>query len=148
MFEGGHRVVSMISHPRSLPRGEVREQFVTGCDWMPTLCELTGATPPNRRLDGKSMVPILHSATAASEHSWFHWQLGKQWAVREGDWKLIGNPIDSSHKAPITPADKLFLSNLSRDVSEMTNLAQENPQVVARLSSLHEKWQRDVKDRS
>ena len=51
-------------------------------------------------------------------------------------------------KDAITAADKLFLSNLSRDVSEMANLAQANPQVVARLSSLHEKWQLDVKDRS
>ncbi|HEY2586328.1 MAG TPA: sulfatase-like hydrolase/transferase [Tepidisphaeraceae bacterium] len=148
MFEGGHRVVSMISHSRALPRGVVREQFVTGCDWLPTICELTGAAPPNRRLDGKSMLPILRSEAAPSQHPWFHWQLGKQWAVREGDWKLIGNPVDSSHKAPITPADKLFLSNLSRDVSEMTNLAHENPEAVARLSSLHEKWLADVKDRS
>jgi arylsulfatase A-like enzyme len=77
-----------------------------------------------------------------------HWQLGNQWAVREGPWKLIGNPRDTSEKAPITAADKLFLSNLETDVSEMTNLAKEHPDIVARLSTLHDEWVEDMKDRS
>lgn len=148
MFEGGHRVVSMISHPGVLPQGVVRNQFVTGCDWMPTIAELTGAKLPQRRLDGKSMMPVLQSATAPTQHAWFHWQLGKQWAVREGDWKLIGNPVDSSHKAPITAADKLFLCNLAQDISEMKNLAAEHPEVVRHLSELHEKWMENVRDRA
>lgn len=148
MFEGGHRVVGLISHPSALPQGVVRDQFVTGCDWMPTISELTGSWLPKRRLDGKSMLPVLHSATAPTQHAWFHWQLGKQWAVREGDWKLIGNAVDSSHKAPITAADKLFLSNLAQDVSEMKNLAADHPEIVRHLSELHEKWMEDVKDRA
>jgi arylsulfatase A-like enzyme len=148
MFEGGHRMVSMISYPGVLPQGVVRDQFVTGCDWLPTIAELTGAPLPKRRLDGKSMAPILHSGTAPAQHSWFHWQLGKQWAVREGDWKLIGNPVDSSHKAPLAADDKLFLSNLAQDVSEMKNLAHDHPEIVQRLSALHEEWIADVKDRS
>lgn len=148
MFEGGIRVVSMLSWPGTLPQGVVRDQFVTGCDWMPTLCELTGAPLPPRRLDGRSMVPVLHSATAPSQHPVFHWQLYKQWAVREGNWKLIGNPRDTSNKAPITPADRLFLSNMETDVGEMTNLAAQHPDIVARLSSLHRQWLVDVKDHS
>ena len=148
LFEGGIRVVSMISWPGTLPRGVVREQFVTGCDWLPSICELTGAALPHRRIDGKSLLSIVHSATATTLHPVFHWQLGNQWAVREGDWKLIGNPNDTSHKAPIIPADKLFLSDLGKDVSEMTNLAAAHPDVVRRLTVSHEKWVNDVKDRS
>ncbi|HSU66749.1 MAG TPA: sulfatase-like hydrolase/transferase [Tepidisphaeraceae bacterium] len=148
MFEGGIRVVSMVSWPGALPKGAVREQFVSGCDWLPTLAELTGAKLPRRRLDGKSMVPIIQSATASTRHPTFCWELGKQWAVREGNWKLVGNPADTSHKAPLGPDDKLFLSNFDKDVSEMTNLAKDHPDVVARLTALHEKWVEDVKDRS
>lgn len=148
MFEGGVRVVSMISWPGKLPQGQVRDQFVTGCDWMPTLCELTGAPLPKRRLDGRSLLPIVHSATAPTQHPVFHWQLNKQWAVREGNWKLIGNPIDTSHKAPITKADQLFLSNLEQDIGQMTNLASQHPDIVARLKSMHEQWLVDVQDKS
>jgi len=148
LFEGGIRVVSMISWPSTLPQGIVRDQFVSGCDWLPTICELTGAALPRRRIDGKSMLPIIHLPEARTQHPTFHWQLANQWAVREGDWKLIGNPNDTSHKAPITAADKLFLSDLRRDVSEMTNLAAQHPDIVNRLESLHQEWVRDVKDRS
>jgi arylsulfatase A len=148
MFEGGIRVVSMISWPGALPHGAVRTQLVSGCDWLPTMAELTGADLPKRRLDGKSMLPVIRSADAPTQHSVRHWQLGDQWAVREGSWKLIGNPRDTSEKAPITAADKLFLSNLDVDVTEMKNLAGEHPDIVARLSRLHDDWVEDVNDRS
>ena len=72
----------------------------------------------------------------------FYWQLGRggnaQWVVRQGDWKLLGNPKDRSEKAPITKEDKLFLVNLAEDISEMTNLAPKHPEVVARLKKIQE----------
>ena len=145
MFEGGIRVVGMISHPGSLPAGVVSDQFVTGCDWMPTLAEMTGATLPKRRIDGKSIIPVLKS-NAPSPHETWGWQLGQQWAVREGTWKLIGNPKDTSNKAPVN--GKYFLSDLSKDVSEMRDLSQEEPERVKRMIALHEQWVKDVKDRA
>jgi arylsulfatase A-like enzyme len=78
----------------------------------------------------------------------FHWQSGgKQWAVRDGDWKLIGNPRDTSNKAPITANDKLFLSNLKVDHSEMKNIADQHPEIVDRLKKSHDAWAREVSGR-
>lgn len=149
LFEGGIRVVSMASWPGMLPQGAVRDQFVTGCDWMPTLCELAGAPLPQRRIDGKNMLSILQSPTAPTQHPVFHWQLDNQWAVRQGNWKLIGNPKDTSRNEPLPEADKkLFLSDLAKDVGEKTNLAQAHPEMVQQLSALHEGWREDVKDRA
>lgn len=148
MFEGGFRVVSMISWPGVLPQGTVRDQLVTGCDWMPTISELTSVPVPRRRIDGKSMLPVIHSPTARTQHQTFCWQLGDQWAAREGNWKLIGNPRDTSHKAPIPKDTKLWLSDLDRDIGEMTNFAADHPDIVRRLTALHEQWAHDVKDRS
>ena len=148
LFEGGIRVVSMLRWPGTIPKGVVRDQLITGCDWLPTICELTGAPLPKRRIDGKCMLPVIHSPAAATQHPTFFWQLGDQWSVRDGNWKLIGNPRDTSRKAPITPADKLFLSDLARDVTEMTNLAPQHPDIVKRLTGMHLRWVEDVKDRS
>ena len=54
-----------------------------------------------------------------SPHKSFYWQLGNQWAVREGAWKLLGNPRTTPIGHPLkTP--KIFLANL--EVSEMDNL--------------------------
>jgi len=148
MFEGGIRVVSMINYPDVIPPGAVRDQLVTGCDWVPTICELTGATLPKKKLDGKSMMPVIKSAEAPTQHPTFCWQLGNQWAAREGNWKLIGNPRDTSNKGPITPNDRLFLSDLGKDVSEMKNLAEAHPDIVKRLEAQHDRWLADVRDRS
>ena len=77
-------------------------------------------------------------------HTVLHWQIGRgnnpRWAVREGDWKLIGNPNDTSKKAALTAKDKLFLVNLRESVSEMKNLAETNPDIVQRLKKLHDDW--------
>jgi arylsulfatase A len=146
LFEGGMHVVGMISHPGTLPANQVRDQFVTGCDWMPTLAELTGVELPKRKLDGKGITSILKSSDATSPHESWHWQLGQQWAVRDGTWKLIGNPRDTSNKAPV--AGKYFLSDLSKDVSEMVDVSAKEPERLKRMIVMHERWVVDVKDRS
>ena len=144
MFEGGIRIPAAISWPGHLPEGEVRDQLGHGCDWLPTIADLCGVPLPDTHLDGLSLRPILTSASAPTPHDAVHWQVGTgpkaQWAVRQGDWKLIGNPKDSSDKAPITNDDKLFLVNLAEDIGEMTNVAADHPDVVKRLQGLHNEW--------
>jgi arylsulfatase A len=148
LFEGGIRVPAIISWKSKLPRGVVRDQFATACDWMPTIAELTNVEKPKRKLDGHSLVPVIKSVNAKTAHAMFHWQSGgKQWAVRDGDWKLIGNPRDTSNKAPITANDKLFLSNLKVDHSEMKNIADQHPEIVDRLKKSHDAWAREVSGR-
>lgn len=145
LFEGGIRVPAIVSYSPLVPKGTVRKQFVTGVDWLPTVLEVAGVAMPAGKFDGNSVVPILKSSEAQSHHNEYHWQLEKQWAVRDGGWKLIGNPRDTSHKAPIGPGDELFLSDLDQDVTEMHNLAGKHPDKVGRMVALHEGWLRDVK---
>lgn len=150
LFEGGIRVPAVISWPGKLPEGAVRDQMATACDWLPTIAELCDVPLPDRRLDGRSIVDVINSDDASSPHQQFHWESGrgqhggKQWAVRDGDWKLIGNPIDTSNKAKITEHDTFFLSNLKQDVSEMTNLASQHPDIVDRLRAARESWLREL----
>lgn len=144
LFEGGIRLPAIVSWPGHLPQGEVRDQLVHACDWMPTVAELTGAKLLQPDIDGRSLVPVLRSATAPSPHPVVHWHVGggpkAQWAVREGAWKLIGNAQDTSGGV-LTPADKeLFLANLESDPSERENQATAHPEVVGRLRRLHEEW--------
>jgi len=149
LFEGGIRVPAIISWPGHLPEGKVRNQLATGCDWFPTVAELCGIPKPKHTIDGKSLVEVLKSKTAPSPHEFFHWQTGRgrraQWAVREGEWKLIGNPRDTSNTAPITKDDRLFLVNLKKDIGERNNLADEHPETLERLKKRHEQWLREMK---
>lgn len=144
MFEGGIRVPAIISWPGHLPAGAVRTQLGTGTDWFPTVLELCKIPLPDRKLDGKSLVPVIRSEKAPSPHGYYHWQLRNQWAVREGDWKLIGNPVDTSHKGKLGDEDKLFLVNLKEDVSETRNVGLQHPAIVQRLSQIHENWVKQI----
>ncbi len=143
LFEGGIRVPSVVSWPGGLPKGEVRDQMVTGCDWLPTLAALAGVSPGSAHLDGKDLSAVLRSGAAASPHDEFFWQMGNgknaQWAVRQGDWKLLGNCRDTSQRGSLSPSDKeLFLVNLKSDPGEMTNVAKEHPELVETLKKIRD----------
>ncbi len=140
LFEGGIRVPSVVSWPGTLPEGERRTQVVHGCDWLPTIAALCGVDLMEKDIDGKNIAEVIKSKDAKSPHDVLHWTIGNSWAVRRGDWKLIGNPRDTSNKGPIGKDDRLFLVNLAEDISEMKNLTKQNPQVVAELKKLHEEW--------
>ena len=73
----------------------------------------------------------------------FHWQVvvaSNQWAVREGPWKLIGNPFDTSHATHVKLEETRFLIHLSDDPSESQNLAAQFPDKVKELEKAHFNW--------
>ncbi len=141
LFEGGIRVPAAISWPGNIPSGEVRDQLAVNADWMPTLAELCGIELNTTEMDGKSLLPIIDNANMETLHSdGYGWAFHKMWVVRKGNWKLLGNPEDTSHKAPLTNDDKLFLVNMETDPGEMTNLAKSNPEKVIELKKQYEEW--------
>ncbi len=146
LFEGGIRVPAIISWPGTLAEGELRHQVAHSCDWLPTLAELAGVKLPKVKMDGKSLVKVLKNENLATPHEVLHWQMGRggraQWAVRVGEWKLIGNARDTSRgdRAPLTAKDKLFLANIDQDPTESVNLAAKNDAIVQRLLKLHKEW--------
>ena len=148
LFEGGIRVPAIISWPGTLPSNVVRHQLATACDWFPTVAHLAGIPLGSQHVDGRNIQPVISSNDAASPHEVFHWQTGggpnAAWAVRRQQWKLLGNPRDTSNKAPLTKSDKLFLVNLNTDPGEMNNLAAKHPELVAELLKLHHDWYANV----
>jgi arylsulfatase A-like enzyme len=147
-FEGGIRVPSIVSMPGTVPEGGVRSQMVTGCDWLPTIAEFCDVSLPETKLDGKSIYEVIRSPEAPEPHGSFYWQLSRgpeaQWAVREGNWKLLGNPRDPTNRVSLSEEDKFFLVNLAEDISERKNLAVDQPEVLKRLIALSEKYREDL----
>lgn len=149
LFEGGIRVPAIISWPGKIAEDEERSVLAHSCDWVPTVAELYNVPLDFTTIDGKSLVPVLRSAEAKTPHDIVHWIVGRnpdsaQWAVRQSEWKLIGNPRDTSQKSKLTDADALFLANLATAPDEMTNLANQHPDVVDELRILHESWLKDL----
>ena len=140
-YEGGLRVPAIISFPRGLPRGEVRDQAITAMDWYPTILDLCGVdVPKGVKLDGHSVLPLIRDAKAPTPYKVMHWQWANKWAVREGDWKLIGINRKRNDKINVL----MTLGNLADAKPEEKNYAKQKPDIVRRLRALHEAWAREV----
>ena len=140
LFEGGVRVPAMISWPGKLPAGQVRGAMASSMDWLPTLLELCDL-PPAADIDGVSLAALLRDADTPAPERPLHWQTGERWAVREGNWKLLHRPRDTSIPRSEPQLDvESFLVDLTQDPGERTNIAADHPDVVARLRSRHEAW--------
>ena len=146
VFEGGIRVPSVVRYPKEFPKGKTRQQFMTSCDWFPTLCEMCQVELPACKLDGVSLVKVLKEDAPQPRES-FYWQMGSgknpQWAIREGGWKLIGNPRDTTlpQSKQVNSGkmkEKLFLVNLDQDPGEQTNLVETLPKKVKMLMELRD----------
>ncbi|MEK6233383.1 MAG: sulfatase-like hydrolase/transferase, partial [Planctomycetales bacterium] len=127
-LEGGLRVPAIISYPAGLPSGIVRDQAITAADWYPTILDLCSVKPPAVKLDGASLLPIIKSEKTPSHHRVLHWQWQTRWACREGDRKLI-----QKGKRP-------QLVNVADEQPEAKDYASEKPEIVKRLTHLHEQW--------
>ena len=128
VLEGGIRVPAMISWPGKIPQGEVRDQLGAYCDWFPTILDLCGIEQPEHKIYGKTLLPIIRSADAPTQHAIFNCQLGKQWVVREGDWKLCKTK------------NEFGLFNIAKDPAESKNLIKKNTEIVERLKVHREDW--------
>ena len=147
VFEGGVRVPAFVSWPGHIPADAVRTQFAANIDWFPTLAEYCKLSLPARKIDGQSLVKVISSEKQQSPHPEFFWQAqgtkeNPQWAVREGEWKLLHSPVTS--KPEELNGEKLMLINMKTDSAETTNLAEKHPDVVRRLQLKHDNWIKEV----
>ncbi len=127
LYEGGIRVPAFISWPGHLPAGEVRDQMVHACDWLPTIARLCEIDSPKHRLDGKDISATIKD-NAVSPHSTLHWESGGQQSARRGPWKLHGIK------------NKFALYNLDDNPGETNDVASTHPQVFEELKSSLQKW--------
>jgi len=134
LFEGGIRVPAMISFPKLIPKGAVRQQMCSSLDWAPTLLDLCQIKYDAAKFDGKSIKPVLLE-NAATPHEHLVWLDGKQSAVRMDKWKLVKNGQDSSGQG--TPKDKgICLYDLSKDPGEKNDLSMKHPDIVLKMRDL------------
>ncbi len=129
-LEGGLRVPAIIAYPAVLPAGEVRDQAIIAADWYPTILELCGVRQPNVKLDGASVLPLIEDPKRPTHHKELHWMWHVGWAVRVGDWKLIGSRDQPK-----------MLVNLAEKEPEATNHLEAKPEVAKSLHARHREWQ-------
>ncbi len=128
-YEGGVHVPFIVSWPGRLSKGGACAVPVVSFDILPTALAAAGIDPPKDRiLDGKNILPALEGKTGKLHES-VCWNSGDgDWAIRYGDWKLVGIK------------DSVELFNLKDDLSETTDLAGKHPEKVRQLKKIYNAW--------
>ncbi len=160
--EAAMRVPCIMWWPGKIPPGTVCSEVVTTMDLLPTFEKLShGAKPPassvaetqgeaNRVIDGKDIWPLIaNEAEAKSPHeAFYYYYMDQLQAVRSGKWKLY-LALDQKRTSPVryVSAPEIELYDLVDDLAETNNVAQEYPEVVARLQELAERAREDLGDR-
>jgi arylsulfatase A-like enzyme len=136
VYEGGVRVPFVVSWPGRLPSGKDYAHPVSSLDVFATALACAGVPMPvNRPYDGVNLVPYLADEVTGAPHHRLFWRTGgdQQWALREGNWKLV--------RLPNKP-DELY--DLAQDIGEARNLAPEKPEVVRQLAAALEAWNKEL----
>jgi len=88
MMEGGARVPLIANWKGVTPGGRVLKDLVDFSDVLPTFAEVAGAKMPGKVMyDGRSFAPQLRGRKG-NPRGWIFVQLGRNWYVREDEWKL------------------------------------------------------------
>ena len=115
-----------------LPAGETYNDPVIQLDILPTALAAAGApASEDAKLDGVDLLPYLTGKETGPPHETLYWRFGDQWAVRHGDWKLVGGGGGDL-------AGELY--NIAKDKAESENLAGESHEKVTELKSLWDQW--------
>ncbi len=128
LYEGGIRVPAIVRLPGVVTAGSLTAAPATGMDFFTTIATLCGApVPTDRAIDGVDLGPLLCGGPAPTARP-LYWALphrdGKEFAYREGDWKLILNAAQ----------EPIELYDLSRDPIELNDRFATEPARVAALT--------------
>ena len=128
LYEGGIRVPTLARWPGRIKAGSVSHHAWAFWDFLPTACELAGATVP-KNIDGLSFLPALLGKPQKT-HEYLYWEFherGFNQAIRMGDWKGVRRRGRSG---------KTELYDLSKDLGETKNIAADHPDVVRKIEAL------------
>jgi arylsulfatase A len=141
-YEGGFREPCLVRWKGRIAAGSATDRVTGFEDWLPTLLELIGAkekTPSE--LDGLSFAPTLLGQKQEPRSFLYRESpgYGGQQCVRAGNWKALRRNLNPGPKSKDQKPGEIELFDLATDPAETTNVADKNPEIVARLRTVMEK---------
>ena len=134
LWEGGIRIPVIMRLPGVIPASATSEMPAIAMDLTATILSVAGMRDEAASLDGNNLLPLLGEEESGLSRQLYwradHYDFGKQRAIRDGRWKYIEH--DSTQ----------FLFDLDTDESERNNRFSEQPDIVNRLRTDLDAWER------
>lgn len=131
MREGGIRIPFALSWKGKINPGSTFHEPVCAFDILPTVLSFQNQLQTGLNgLSGVDLLPFINGEKSGSPHAALYWRQNKQWAMREGNWKLI-KPKGQ---------DEMDLYNLSVDKEEQNNVASNNSNQVNAMLVKYQNW--------
>lgn len=124
LYEGGIRVPLIVKWPGKVKGNSTTDHISAFWDFLPTACELAGISHP-QNIDGISYLPTLLGKSQPAHDSLF-WKYRGKVALRSGKWKTV----QTGKEKP------LELYDLNTDIGEQHNIADQHPEVTARMKQI------------
>lgn len=134
VWEGGIHIPFVLRWTGHVPAGAVYDKPVISLDLSATAAAVAGAKlGDGKPIDGVDLLPYVTGKVTDAPHAQLHWRFGPQWAIRQGNYKLLkladGQP-------------QLF--DLSNDLGEKQDLASAQPDLVKELEAKHSAWSSEL----
>lgn len=136
LLEGGIRTPFIARWPGHIPADTVSHHICAFWDYLPTLADFAGVTPPSD-VDGISMrYTLLQWPIEKQEHSYLYWEyrrFGGQQAIRYKQYKGLRRKIRQLSNAPIE------IYNLENDPQEQNDMSDDHPELLLAFRTLFKK---------
>ena len=125
----------IVRAPGTVPQGVKSDLQIAMWDMLPTFADFAGTQlPEDTQIDGISFYPAFCGRYGEQkEHPFLYWEFheyGGKIAVRMGKWKGI---IQNFTK---DPEARYELYDLSKDIHEDHNVAEEHPEIVEQIRQI------------
>ncbi|QZT38685.1 sulfatase [Halosquirtibacter xylanolyticus] len=149
-WEGGHRVLGMISWPAKIKKHHNEQVPVSTLDILPTIFSITGVPlPKDRTIDGRDITPLLFGKKFVKPFNFlYNYTRNNPSAIRQGPWKLhirIGSQTKNNYGFTASK-DKPLLFQVEQDLGERINVADKNPLIVDKLLNELENKESQIKE--
>ena len=131
VYDGGIRVPGIISWPAHIQESRIIDTPISLVDILPTLCEVSGASLPDKKIDGTSLLPLVHDQPWERKEPllWFFYRTHPEVALLQDHYMLMGKAQDTIPRTHAFTSDDMdFVKNIQLIDFELYNLENDGAQ--------------------